>query len=175
MRRSERLRHAAARFVLSCALMGGAAALLYGSELGVRLNTACSLWVARTNAWILRGLGVDASTDGAYIQTGAFSVLIVDRCNGLIALTLILPMCATLDAPWTRRLRRMVSATALVVVLNQVRLVIEMLVGSVEPEHYDFVEQYVMRSVFAALALLGVLEWANSGSKRPEPAKDVHA
>jgi hypothetical protein len=141
------------------AATAGCCLLVYASPWGDALNVWANSWVAETNVELLRSLGVDATVDGTFIHTGAFSVLIVDRCNGLMALVLAVPACLTLPCATGMRLVGAGLSVVGISAFNQVRLVVEMLFGSLHPEHYATLERIWMRALFALVFSSALWGW----------------
>ena len=159
-RRSEDRRNLALRrgFVARFALY---AVILFTGLLVVSDHDLRPLLVgyAVASATLLQSVGFSVERVGTILSLGDFSVNVEGQCSALFEIGLL--VAATLAYPATggQRARGILMGTAIVLVLNLVRIASLVVIGSVDTEWFTWAHLYVCQGLLVASVAAVWLAW----------------
>lgn len=107
---------------------------------------------------ILRGLGERVSQTGNVIIGRPFSMNIMDGCNGITPLALLLAGVLSFPTTWRARAIGLALGIPALIVVNQLRILILYYVGSSFPGWFDRTHLYVAQA-FVILLTAGFWFW----------------
>jgi exosortase/archaeosortase family protein len=123
------------------------------------LQRLYALLTARVSGVLLNLAGQGCRVSGTYISSAHFAVNVHDSCTGC-ALTAFL-WAAALAFPTTagNKLRGVAVGSALMTLLNVVRITSVFLVGAYAPGHFDFIHEEVWPGLLSVSAVAITLAW----------------
>ena len=138
--------------------------LLEHHRVGDSVHGAANAAWARSTAWCLNSIGMDASPEGSLIHGALATMTVEDECNAFGAYALIAAAVAALPLSAPRALRLAVAAAAVTAAVNQVRLMALTWIANYAPEHFGFFEGVVLRTATWLLLLLLLAAAARSAT-----------
>lgn len=119
-----------------------------------------AIWIAKLSAAILRGLGVEASSNGALVTSSLGTVEIIRECTGVYPTALFIAAVLAYPCAWSRKLWGILLGVGVVQVVNLVRIVSLCYVLKKFPEVFETAHLLVWQSAVAFLTMLTWLVWA---------------
>lgn len=103
-----------------------------------------------------RGLGAEATVQGAVIQVPEKALEINHECTGIFVLLVYIAFVLAYPAPWTQRASGVAIGCIVLNAVNFARLVVLTLIAGWWPDWFDYSHEYFFQGVFIALlAFLG--------------------
>jgi len=160
------LSHEVARGWLRFALYAlGFFALLYG--LRHQLVEPFTRGIAGLAGWLLRRLGVAASATGTIVGTSTFRVAIQNNCNAIYETALFASAVLAYPATWRERAWGIVLGATVLYLVNVVRVLTLIYVGSHFRPYFDASHIYIWQSLFIVFTLGLWLYWAGACGRSP--------
>lgn len=122
---------------------------------------------------ILRVLGQDVTVSGRSIFSSRFSVEVSMGCDGLEMTALFVAATLALPVPVRTRLVYALVGTAVLMVVNVLRIVTLFFVGAYFPKALDMLHFEAWPAVLTILVLLSWLIWARWALQRGDPQTNV--
>lgn len=116
--------------------------------------------LASSVCFVLGHFDPAVACEGNYIlYGGARSLVVVEGCDGITFVALILAAVLPFSAPWRMRLVGLLTLIPALLVLNWVRLLVLAEVRFYMPQHFDFVHVYLFQPVMIFVTLAAFALW----------------
>lgn len=138
----------------------GSFALLYGFTNQVVLPFTRG--IADLSRWLLSLLGIPASGTGTVVGTPTFSVAIQNNCNAIYETALFVSAVLAYPATWPERAWGALLGFAALYLLNLVRVLSLIYIGSHFRRYFYASHIYVWQSLFIVFALTLWMYWAGT-------------
>ena len=122
---------------------------------------------ARLTQVSLNALGVPAGASGTIVHSGEFLIEVVPQCTGLSVFLILLAAILAYHGGWRWRLWGLFVGTALIFLLNHVRLVTLFLIGRKAPGIFDDTHLVIWQSFFILCVSLYFYWWAQRAVTDP--------
>jgi len=117
----------------------------------------------RGTAWVdhqvLRLFSDQVRLDGVIVSLDGFAVRIITECTGLYESLILIAAVLAYRASWRERLLGAVAGTALLYLMNVLRIAFLLVVGRHAPEFFDFAHVYFWQTLLAVFIVLIWLAW----------------
>jgi exosortase H (IPTLxxWG-CTERM-specific) len=143
----------------------GSFALLYGLDDEVVIPFTRG--IAVLTAWLLGRLGVAAVSSGTIVGTQSFQVAIHNNCNAIYETALFTAAVLAYPATWRERAWGAALGVVTLYLVNLVRVLSLIYVGSNFRRYFDASHIYIWQSLFIAFTLGLWLYWAGTLVRRP--------
>jgi exosortase H (IPTLxxWG-CTERM-specific) len=125
---------------------------------------------ATGSAALASALGVETRVSGTIVDVGTASLNIMQGCNGVHALLVLLSAILAFPAPWSRRLLGVAAGTVALLGFNLLRLVNLIVVARHFPAQLELFHVAIWQTLIVLIALALFLTWgvflATGGSPR---------
>ncbi len=153
-------------------------ALLAGVAAAIRLTSAFEAWVERPliifNAVLanlfLNLFGAGTRLSGPVISSPDFSIEVVAGCTGILVFLLFTSVVIAFPTTWKRKLLAILTGTAIIFCVNQLRIVSLFGIGRIYPSLFEDLHLYVWQGVLIICVAFYWYRWAMRVST-PEPAE----
>lgn len=143
----------------------GSFALLYGFS--NQVVTPFTRGIASLSGWLLVLFGVPASISGAVVGTPTFRVAIQNNCNAIYETALFVSAVLAFPATWRERAWGALLGIALLYLVNLVRVLSLIYIGSHFYKYFDLSHIYIWQTFFIAFTLSLWLYWAGTVVRNP--------
>jgi len=140
-------------------------ALLYG--LRAQFVDPFTRGIAIVSGWLLNLFGTEASASGSIVGTATFRVAIQNNCNAIYEMGLFLAAVLAYPATWRERAWGAALGCALLYVVNLLRVLTLIYIGSHFRQFFDASHIYIWQSLFIVFTLGLWLYWAGSLVRSP--------
>lgn len=123
--------------------------------------------IANVSGWLLALFGVPASTSGAIVGTPTFRVAIQNNCNAIYETALFIAAVLAYPATWRERAWGAMAGFTLLYLVNLMRVLSLIYIGSHFRQYFDASHIYVWQSLFIVFTLGLWLYWAGSVARHP--------
>ena len=159
-------KHPVTRFcLLFLGLLIAFSIILSQKSIEQRFSTPITTLIASQATWILNALGMDVHARGVFISGEGFSVEILGNCNGIFETMLFLSAIIAFPASLKEKVLGGILGTALIYLLNLVRVIILFLIGVYAPQYFDESHVYVSQTIFIVIVAIFWLLWIGKGVK----------
>jgi len=114
---------------------------------------------ARGAAAIARMFGVEARTDGTYVTYPNGTMNVLNGCNGIEALLILVAATLAFPASWGRRAAGVLAGAVAIFGANIVRLVNLILVAHFKPDWLRVFHVYIWQALIVLIAFAIFLTW----------------
>jgi exosortase/archaeosortase family protein len=150
-------------------LTAAAALAVLATEAGSTCNAAANETSSLLTAVLLRALGLDAVALGDRVYTPFHELRVLDECNPLLPLALVVPAGLVARSTATGRLAACGALALVVVAANQVRLAGLALVGCLAPERFAELDHGWIRIQYWLVVALALGVAFRFASRRTAP------
>lgn len=140
--------------------------LLYG--LDHQLVDPFTRGIAQLTRVILWLAGIQATVQDKVVGTPAFAVAIQNNCNAIYETALFASAVLAYPATWRQRLSGVLLGGVILYVVNLIRVLSLIYVGSHFRSYFDTAHIYIWQSLFIVFALGLWLYWAGTLARRPQ-------
>ncbi len=140
-------------------------ALLYG--LDRQVVDPFTRWIAQLTRLILTLFGSEARAAGNVVGTPTFSVAIQNNCNAIYETAMFAAAVLAYPATWRQRAWGILLGSIILYVVNLLRVLSLIYIGSSFPRYFDASHVYVWQSLFIVFALGLWLAWAGRLARNP--------
>ncbi len=127
--------------------------------------------VVALSAWLIDLIGIPVTAHGAYLQLHHAVMEVKFGCNGLEAILLYVAAVLAYPAGWKLRLVGIVAGSAVLQVLNIVRIGVLAWVLEYHQQNFALMHEYVTQSIMIALAFLVFLFYLQATEHEIETAR----
>ena len=110
--------------------------------------------------------------DNYLLYEGARRLVIVEGCDGVTFVVLILAAVLPFPAPWMSKLIGVFLLTAVLLIVNWLRLVILAAIQFYLPDSFEFVHVYLFQPAMIGFTLFAFLIWTMSLKQSAEPTPE---
>lgn len=121
----------------------------------------------RAAAAIGSWLGWEAQAQGTTLLCGSFPLDVLEGCNGVMALSILLAAVLAYPCPWRRRVLGAASGVVIVLGANLARLVSFIAVVDYRPALLEFFHIYVWQTLMGLLIFAAFVSWGVLVATRP--------
>jgi exosortase H (IPTLxxWG-CTERM-specific) len=139
--------------------------LLYGFDR--QIVDPFTRWIAQLTRLALTLAGVQAWTMGKVVATPTFSVAIQNNCNAIYETALYVAAVLSYPATWRQRALGALIGSAVLYVVNLIRVLSLIYIGSHFRQYFDASHIYVWQALFIAFALGTWIYWAGTVVRSP--------
>ena len=156
-------------FVLFFVYMGVGALVL---DVGVVKRALVDPWTrfnVTAASTLATWVGVDTVADGTMARSGPAMLDILDGCNGVHALLILVASILSFPSTWTRRLVGVAAGAVTIFGFNIVRIVNLIVVARHFPEQLELFHIFIWQTLIVLVAFASFLVWGSRfASARPE-------
>jgi exosortase H (IPTLxxWG-CTERM-specific) len=131
--------------------------------------------IASVSGRILAGIGEPIRVTGTVIHSGTFSVNIENGCNGVETALLLAAAVLAFPAGWRQRLIGFLLGFVAIQVLNLIRVVSLVWIGTHRPALFDSSHTVIWQSAVVLFGVLLFLFWASRQTRRPATTPEEKA
>lgn len=135
-------------------------------RLGGFFEQDVEIWTARATAWSLRVLGSEAQARGSFVDFEPRPIRIIFECTAVFSVAIYAAAVLAYPVRLRSKLLGLAAGVVLLVLVNQVRLVSLLYVGSRFPDVFEFSHHVVGQSLIVFFTLLLWLAWASRAGER---------
>ena len=110
--------------------------------------------VALTSKLVINLFGAGASVHDNILATSGFSINIVDGCNGIYAIAILISGVLAYPASWKHRLWGILLGTLAIFLLNLIRVISLFYLGQHYPRLFEGVHVYVWQPIIIVWAIV---------------------
>jgi len=128
--------------------------------------TAFTRGLVEVSAIVIRLLGGDAAAHQVILQnpSNGFAMEVLDGCNGDDVVVLLWAAILAYPASWSQKGKGLLAGTAIIYVINFLRIISLFYLGQYNRQWFDFAHLYVWESVFVLLTLTIFWMWVRRTS-----------
>ncbi len=128
---------------------------------------ALSRLTALTSAWTLNLLGQGVAVTGTELSSAQFYLDIIPECTAASTFAIYLAALVAYPAPLSSRMKGLLLGATALFALNTFRIISLYAVGSLAPQHLDFVHLVVWQFALVVITVGIWLRWTRHVAVRP--------
>lgn len=147
------------RLLWALVVYGGVVAVVYREQvLGPLLGTVTAQ-LALTSAALLQSLGISVTTEGNLLLTSSTMYEISYRCTGVLPISGLMVCILASRAPGRIKAAGIVVGALLLIILNQLRIVHVIMIGSSDPDMFRLAHDVYWNSAMVLSVLMIFAFW----------------
>ena len=129
---------------------------------------------AKASAAIASALGVETKAVGTEVSSGPARLNIMQGCNGVHALLILLSSILAFPATWSRRWIGVIAGTVAILGINLLRVVNLIVVARYYPDKLELFHIAIWQTLIVLIALMLFLAWGMlvASNRSPAPGAD---
>ena len=131
--------------------------------------------LVEVSAMVIRLFGGSAAAHQVVLQnpSNGFAMEVLDGCNGDDVVVLLWAAILAYPAPWLQKGKGLLAGTAIIYVINFLRIISLFYLGQYDRQWFEFMHLYVWESVFVLLTLTIFWIWVRRMAAEPGRAGPV--
>jgi len=159
----------AVRFVVTFLATLGGLSVIY-PWLSVRYNAQMLRFMAATASAVglgLKACGQAVTVDGRFISTPGLSVEVIEECTGAYEIIIFWAAVAAYPARWRARLIGLLGGMVALLLINILRMMFLVAVGSRWPQSFQFMHIYFWQATLILMIVSVWILWIRMIASRP--------